>query len=157
MRWSLALVVALAALPSAAWAAGQCVTIAINESGGTTFVTEDISAGTVTSGIFQVGTAANLTLRLDLVDASNGISNVRLTFREYGATAGTARTVPDCDKVSGVWTCNQLKIDWNPTTSGNGKSYVMPVPVAYKYMDFTATTTGHGAADTLTVTGELCY
>lgn len=149
----------LVALPHAAYAAGQCVPVTINEVGETTFTTEDISGGTVTSGIFSVSTAANLTLRFDLVDASDEITNVRVTFREYSTNISSpqARVAPDCDKVAGVWTCNRLAIDWNPTTSGNGKNWVMPIPVAYKYMDFVVTTTGHGAGDTLTVTGEVCY
>lgn len=156
-------ILAIAALmlsPLVARAGGECKTLTIYQTDGTTaFSAVDISGGAVTSGVFAVAWGANVTLRLDLTDASNEVSNIRLTFREYASNISSpqARTIPDCDKAAGVWTCNQLKIDWNPQTSGNGKNYVMPVPIAYRYIDFTATPTGHGASDTLTVTAEVCY
>lgn len=139
---------------------GTCEPVAIKTTGGAAFTNVDISGGAVTTGILPVSWAANLLLRPSVTDADNTVTNVRFTLREYesNAAAAQARTVIDCDKAAGVWTCNRLAIDWNPTTAGNGKHWTVPIPLAYKYVDVTATPTGHGAGDTLSLTNaELCY
>lgn len=155
------LALAVAVLPSAASANGTCVPIAVYQTDGTTaFTNVDISGGAVTTGIIPVQWASHILLRPDVTDASDGITNIRFTVREYQSNISSpqARTVVDCDKAGGVWTCNALRIDYNPQTSGNGKNYVVPIPIAYKYIDITATPTGHGASDTLSLTtAELCY
>ena len=113
----------------------------------------DISGGTVTTESLDTSGADGLLIGVDLVDASNGITNIRLTFTESHKTAGTFRTAPLCEDAAPLLTCGQFRIDWNPQTYG--KSFTMPIPWNFRWGKITAVTTGHGANDTLALTYRI--
>ena len=133
-------------------------------SGGSAFTLVDISGGAVTSDAFPSANVranypyprfAYLKVSVDIVDASNGISNVRATFAESETRTGTFRATPLCVNAAPVLTCGQAKMDWNPQT--DGKSWTLkPIDWGYLFGKITLTITGAGALDTATLTVYGC-
>lgn len=125
----------------------------------TTFETDplsaaDISGGAVTSTVFPIASVRQLDLGIDVTDANNGITKIELSFTVAHASDGTYRKVPDCTLGATSYSCVPLKIDWDPKT--DGKNYEATLPVAYAWMKITATPTGHGAGDDITVAVRGC-
>lgn len=118
-----------------------------------------ISGGAITTSQFPVSKRAGykyprfsyLMLRVDLVDASNGISNLAFTFTESEASAGTFRNaVPLCVNAAPTLTCGRLTLDWDPQTYG--KLFTLnPINWGYLFGKITATATGAGADDTIAI------
>jgi hypothetical protein len=118
-----------------------------------------ISGGAITTSQFPVSVRAGykyprhsyLMLRVDLVDASNGVSNLAFTFTESEADAGTFRNaVPLCVNAAPTLTCGRLTLDWDPQT--HGKLFTLnPINWGYLFGKITVTPTGHGSGDTVAI------
>ena len=126
----------------------------------TTVAATDISGGAITTDQFPVAETragykyprfSYLMLRVDLVDADNGVSNLVFTFTESEADAGTFRNaVPLCVNSAPTLTCGGLSMEWDPQTYG--KSFTLnPINWGYLFGKITVTPTGHGAADTVAI------
>jgi hypothetical protein len=151
-----ATVIAVSAICQSVASAQECSRVAIFKTDGVTaFTTVDISGGAVSTAAFDVSGFKYVVVEADIVDADNGVSNMRLTMTESQTSGGTFRTVPDCEKSATALACESLKIDWDP--SADGKSYVLAIPVRYQWLKMTQTPTGHGASDTLTLGLRGCY
>ncbi len=157
MRLIPALLALLIAFPAAADPA-QCTLLL-------TTAALDISAGAKTTAEFAAtpgGLDASSTtpyptylrVSVDLVDASNGISNIRLTFTASEITGGTFRSVPMCSDAAPTLTCGNARLDWDPQTYG--KAWWSHAKWGFPYGKITVTPTGNGANDTALLTIYGC-
>ena len=122
-------------------------TIAATSIAGGAFTTS-IFPTAKTRGSWDAPRFAYLKVGVDLVDASNDVSNVRLSFVESETTAGTYRSTPFCVNAAPIFTCGAAKMDWNPKT--DGKNWTLkPVDWGYLFGKITVTPTGHGTGDTV--------
>ena len=129
----------------------ECVDIAVKTAGGAAFTAVDISGGAVTTGEIAVAPHVEVLLRVDLVDASDGVSNLQFTINELPSAGGTSRKLwGDCSGTNPL-TCKILKINVDPRNAAEGKNGTIPLPVNFRRMTITATPTGHGAGDTLSL------
>jgi hypothetical protein len=133
-------------------------------SSGAAFTTVDISGGAITSDAFPAANTRTsydaprfsyLKVSVDIVDADNGISNVRLTFTESETRGGKYRVTPLCINAAPVLTCGFVAIDWDPQTYGKSWT-IKPIDWGFLYGKITLTPTGHGASDTATLTVYGC-
>lgn len=147
----IALLLLLASEPGGALASGgRCWLVQDNAAAS-------ISGGSITTSAWSASVGGlvpsmqerpdYLTVAFDLVDANDGISNVRLTFQAAQGSAGTYRTATV--KVGAVRQ-SAIVLDYNPQL--DGKSWVTTrIPWSYPYGKLTASSTGHGAGDTLAI------
>ena len=155
----LILLIAVLALPASAQAATRCWLI-------TTTTALDISSGAVTTAEFNTTPGSThpdatlpipdfLKVGVDIVDASNGITVVDLTFTASEATAGTFRNVGLCSSAGATLTCGTASFEWNPATFGKA-FWAKPIPWGYPFGKITVTPTGNGASDTAVLTIYGC-
>lgn len=132
----------------------------------TTTSAQDISAGAVTTAEFRAlpgGQAPSATtpnptylkVGVDLVDASNGVTNIELSFTASETTGGTFRKTPLCADAAPALTCGAANADWNPATHGKNW-WIKPVDWGFPFGKITTTPTGHGANDTVVLTVYGC-
>ncbi len=114
----------------------------------------DISAGAVVSSVFPISSASQVDFGVDVTDANDGITEIKLTFDVAFTPSGQLRAAPDCTRGVSSWTCIPLALDWDPQASG--KNYEQTAPVSYAFMRITATPIGHGAGDVLSVDVRVC-
>ena len=119
--------------------AKDCRPTTINTSGGALFTTQDISGGAVTTGEIGAGPGSTVKFSFDLVDASDGITNLAFSFTESKAVGGTFRPAAWCAAVGDTWTCGKFTINWDPQNASDGKTGSLYVPWAYALMKITVT------------------
>ena len=140
---------------SGAGSGRECFAIKVLQSDGTVFTDIDISGGAVTSGAHNFDRLRQLEIGADVTDAGGGITNVRFTFASALTAVGTYRKIPYCKAASPVLTCGPFAVDWNPAV--DGKNFIVTFPIVYKHTKITATPTGHGAGDKLSLVMRGCY
>lgn len=86
-----------------------------------------------------------LKIGVDLVDASDGVTSVKLTFTGAEASGGTFRTIADWSGGQGI----PLSRGWDPKTGGKNWDVEGVGPWRHPFFKITATPLGHGAGDTL--------
>ena len=116
----------------------------------------DISAGAQTGAAQLISGFNDLVLELDLTDASDGITNIRITYTVSDLVAGQTRAFSECSVAAPVLTCAIRALDWDPRNAQGGKNWVLPIAVTYEWMIITATPTGNGAGDRITIDSRIC-
>lgn len=150
---ALALLLALAA-PLTARAA--CQPIPITTNGTTAFTSVSIAAGAVTTYGFPINPYTQILIRATVTDASDGITNIRYKITESSTLTGTYGPYCEATVAAGVYTCEWRQLDWNHTDAQEGKEARIELPATGRFWKITATPTGHGASDAITITAEGC-
>ena len=150
---AVALLLALSA-PAAAVAA--CQPIPITTDGSAAFSAVSIASGAVTTAGFPINPYTQIVIRATVTDASDGVTNIRYKITESATYAGTYGPYCEATVSGGVYTCEWRQLDWNHTDAQEGKEARIELPATGRFWKITATPTGHGAGDTITITAEGC-